>query len=130
MFRTVGGRTRFYRVTDVGRTWQDVISGVGSYFSSGGRYNRIQQRTVYASADPLVSLAEAAFHQAVKWQMRIGQGSLSVLPPLPRPSLHPLRRLPRPRLAREAPPGQRLPLPPPPAPVAKPLRPARRGQVT
>jgi hypothetical protein len=85
MYRTAA--TQFYRVTDIGRTWQDVISGVGSYFSSGGRYNRIQQRTVYASADPLVSITESGFHRAVKWQMSIGRGSLGALPPLPPPTL-------------------------------------------
>jgi hypothetical protein len=74
-------------VTDFGRTWQEVISGAGSYYSSGNRYNRIQQRTVYASADPLVAITECAFHWAEKWQMSIGQGALDVLPPLPRPPL-------------------------------------------
>jgi len=87
MYSAVSTRMRFYRVTDIGRTWQDVISGIGSYYSSGNRYNRIQQRTVYASADPLVPITESAFHQAVKWQMRVGQGFLGVLPPLPRPTL-------------------------------------------
>jgi len=87
MYRTAGAKTRFYRVTEIGRTWQDVLSGVGSYFTSGGRYNRIQQRTVYASADPLVSITESAFHQAMKWQMSLGQGSLAILPALPRPAL-------------------------------------------
>jgi hypothetical protein len=87
MYRRVGTRTRFYRVTDFGRTWQEVISGAGAYYSSGNRYNRIQQRTVYASADPLVAITECAFHRAETWQISIGQGSLGVLPPIPRPSL-------------------------------------------
>ena len=86
MYRTAAKGMPFYRVTDVGRTWQDVISGVGSCFSSGGRYNRVRQPTVYASADPLVSITESAFHRALKWQMSIGQGSLSVLPALPPPT--------------------------------------------
>ena len=42
---------------------------------------------MYASADPLVPITESAFHQAVKWQMRVGQGFLGVQPPLPRPTL-------------------------------------------
>src|SRR5207244_12772 len=44
-------------------------------------------RTVYAAEDPLVSIAEAAFHQTVDWQKWIGGGPLSappkLAPPLP-----------------------------------------------
>ncbi len=79
--------THFYRVTDRGRTWPDVLSGSGAYFSFGGRYNRVQQKTVYASDDPLVSIAEYAFHQAVDWQRLIGGGPLSAHPPSPAPPL-------------------------------------------
>jgi hypothetical protein len=86
MFHLVAAGTQLYRVTDVGRTWNDVISGVGSYFTAGGRYNRVQQRTVYAATDPLVSIAENAVHVAIdRWQPRIGRGFLSVLPALPAP---------------------------------------------
>lgn len=86
MFHLVPAGTRLYRVTAIGRTWQDVVSGVGSYFTAGGRYNRVQQRTVYAATDPLVSIAENAVHVAIDhWQPRIGRGSLSVQPALPAP---------------------------------------------
>ena len=83
MYHLIAAGTHFYRVTDVGRIWQDVVSGVGSYFTAGGRYNRVQQRTVYAAADPLVSIAESAVHVAIdRWQPRIGRGSLGAQPAL------------------------------------------------
>src|SRR5258708_8589624 len=86
MFHLVAAGTHLYRVTAIGRTWQDVVSGVGSDFTAGGRYNRIQQRTVYAATDPLVSITESAAHMAIDhWQPRIGRGFLSVLPALPAP---------------------------------------------
>jgi RES domain-containing protein len=86
MFQLIAAGTRLYRVTDIGRTWQDVVSGVGSYFTAGGRYNRVQQRTVYAATDPLVAIAESAFHVAIdRWQPRIGRGPLSVQPALAAP---------------------------------------------
>lgn len=79
--------TRFYRVTDRGQVWPNVLSGAGAYFTYGGRYNRIQQKTVYAADDPLVSITEAAFHQAVDWQTRMGGGRLSAHPPVAAPPL-------------------------------------------
>src|SRR5439155_22343689 len=79
--------TRFYRVTGSDQSWPAVLSGAGAYYSFGGRYNRVHQRTVYAAEDPLVSIAEAAFHQTVDWQKWIGGGPLSappkLAPPLP-----------------------------------------------
>jgi hypothetical protein len=87
MLHTPPPGTPFYRVTDRGRTWPDVLSGAGAYFSFGGRYNRVQQRTVYAAEDPLVSIAEYAFHQAVDLQRLIGGGPLSSHPPLLPPPL-------------------------------------------
>jgi hypothetical protein len=86
MFHLIAAGTVLYRVTDILRTWDDVVSGVGAYFTSGGRYNRVQQRTVYAALDPMVSVAESAAHVALdRWQPRIGQGLLSVQPALPAP---------------------------------------------
>jgi hypothetical protein len=86
MFHLLPAGTRLYRVTAPGRTWRDVVSGGGSYFASGGRFNRVQQRTVYAATDPLVAMAEGAAHVALdNWQPRIGRGSLSVQPALPAP---------------------------------------------
>ena len=50
------------------------------------RYNRVQQRTVYAATDPLVSIAENSVHVAVdRWQPRIGGGSLAAQPAFPAP---------------------------------------------
>ncbi len=86
MFFLLPAGTHLYRVSDIGRTWQDVVSGVGSYFTAGGRYNRVQQRTVYAARNASVSIAENAAHIAMdRWQPRIGGGPLGVLPPLPVP---------------------------------------------
>jgi RES domain len=87
MLETPLASTHFYRVTEKGRTWPDVLSGAGAYFSFGGRYNRVQQKTVYAAEDPLVSISEFAFHQAVYLQKLVGGGPLSSQPPLPRPLL-------------------------------------------
>jgi RES domain len=77
MVHTPGSGTLFYRVTEQDRSWPDVLSGTGAYFSVGGRYNRIHQKTVYAAEDPLVSIAEAAFHRAIYLQNVIGGGPLS-----------------------------------------------------
>ncbi|MBI3469310.1 MAG: RES family NAD+ phosphorylase [Planctomycetes bacterium] len=87
MYQLIPAGTHLYRVTDIGRKWQDVVSGLGSYYTAGGRYNRVQQRTVYAATDPLVSIAESAFHAAVdRWQPRIGRGFLPPQPALAAPT--------------------------------------------
>jgi RES domain-containing protein len=67
--------TVYYRVEKKGRTSAQVLSGTGAFFGrkNGGRYNGSRQRTVYASADALASIAEAAFYEALSWQMQIGQ---------------------------------------------------------
>jgi RES domain-containing protein len=71
MFHLLAAGTHLYRVTDIGRSWQDVVSGVGSHFAAGGRYNRVQQRTVYAATNALVSIAETAAHVAMdRWRPR------------------------------------------------------------
>lgn len=87
MFYTPPAGTHYYRVTARGRVWADVLSGAGAFFSFGGRYNRVQQKTVYAAEDPLVSITEYAFHLAVDLQMLLGGGPLSTHPPLVAPPL-------------------------------------------
>lgn len=87
MYHTSAAGTHYYRVTDQGRSWADVLSGVGAFFSFGGRYNRIQQKTVYAADDPLVSISEFAFHQAIDWQLMIGGGPFNAIAPHPIPNL-------------------------------------------
>jgi hypothetical protein len=87
MLQTPPPGTRLHRVTDRGRSWPEPLSGAGAYFSFGGRYNRIHQKTVYAAEDPLVSIAEYAFHQATDLQTFVGGGPLSAHPPLPSPPL-------------------------------------------
>jgi hypothetical protein len=74
-------------VTDQGQSWRHVLSGSGAYFSFGGRYNRVHQKTVYAAEDPLVSIAEHAFHQAVEWHRLLRGGPLSTHPSFPPPAL-------------------------------------------
>ncbi len=80
MLQTLNPGTLLYRVTDQSLPWPGVLSGAGAYFSAGGRYNRIHQKTVYAAEDPLVSIAEYAFHRAVNLQKVIGGGPLSASP--------------------------------------------------
>lgn len=82
----------YYRVTRRGTSSSDVLSGMGSYYTLGGRYHGAHQRTVYASDDPLVSITEMAFYQALEWQERIGGGRTGtpVSPPRPAPPTYPL----------------------------------------
>lgn len=110
MLHTPPAGTRFYRVTDRGRSWGDVLSGAGAYFSFGGRYNRVHQRTIYAAEDPLVSIAEHAFHQAVDWQGLIA-GSRADPSPHPLCPLRPLGNRGRPRQSPQplGPPSPRIP---------------------
>jgi hypothetical protein len=65
--------TIYYRVEKLGRRAREILSGMGAFFRNGGRYNASRQRTVYASADALVPIAETAFHTALILQMKIGQ---------------------------------------------------------
>ena len=83
MLHALDPGTPFYRVTEPRSSWPRVLSGAGAYFSSGGRYNRVHQQTVYASEDPLVSIAEYAFHVAVEQQKSIGGGPLTESARLP-----------------------------------------------
>jgi RES domain len=75
------GQTVFYRVTRPNEQEADVLRGLGAFFATGGRYNRIHQATVYAAADPVVAITEAAYYQARKWQEQIGGQ-----PNLPKPN--------------------------------------------
>jgi hypothetical protein len=80
MLTTPPPGTLFYRATESDLPWSSVLSGAGSYFSVGGRYNRTHQRTVYAAEDPFVSISECAFHVAVDLQRMIGGGPLRAAP--------------------------------------------------
>jgi hypothetical protein len=62
------------------RSWPDVLTGAASYFTYGGRYHRVHQKTVYAALDPLVSITEYAFHDAISLQELVGGGPLSAPP--------------------------------------------------
>jgi RES domain len=74
MYHTPAAGTRYYRVTTRGTRHSGVLTGMGSYYTLGGRYHRPHQRTVYASDDALVSITEMAYYQALEWQERIGGG--------------------------------------------------------
>ena len=86
MFHTPAAGTFFYRVTRRGMRPPSVLSGMGSYYTLGGRYHRPHPRTVYASDDALVSITEMAYYQALEWQERIGGGWTGTPIPLPRPA--------------------------------------------
>ena len=86
MFHTPAAGTLFYRVTRRGTKPPSVLSGMGSYYTLGGRYHRPHQRTVYASDDALVSITEMAYYQALEWQERIGGGRAGTPVALPRPA--------------------------------------------
>ena len=86
MFHSPAAGTRYYRVTRHGLRPSSVLSGMGSYYTLGGRYHRPQQRVVYASDDVLVSVTEMAYYQALEWQERIGSGRAGTPMPRPRPA--------------------------------------------
>jgi hypothetical protein len=71
MYYTLDAGAKLYRVTSPDTVWPTPLLGQGAYFTHGGRYNRAGQATVYCSEDPLVALTEAAFYQALEWQLRI-----------------------------------------------------------
>jgi RES domain len=85
MFHTPSAGTLYYRVTRPGIRPAMVLSGMGSYYTLGGRYHRPHQRTVYASDDPLVAITEMAYYQTLEWQERIGGGRTRTPAPLPKP---------------------------------------------
>jgi hypothetical protein len=86
MFHTPAAGALYYRVTRLGTRPFGVLSGMGSYYTHGGRYHRPHQRTVYASHDALVSIIEMAYYQALEWQDRIGGGRTGSPIALPRPA--------------------------------------------
>jgi hypothetical protein len=92
MFYTPAAGTLYYRVTRRGIRPSSVLSGMGSYYTPGGRYHGPHQRTVYASDDALVSITEMAYYQALEWQERIGGGRTGtpILLPTPVPPHYPL----------------------------------------
>ena len=83
--------TLYYRVTRDDANRSNVLSGEGSYYTPGGRYNRPHQRTIYASDDALVAITEMAYYEALKWQDLIGGGRMATPNPLPSlPPIYPL----------------------------------------
>src|SRR5262249_60443226 len=86
MFHTPAAGTLYYRVTRKGTRPSGVLSGMGSYYTLGGRYHRPHQRTVYASDDALVAITEMAYYQALEWRDPIGGGGAAPPRPPPRPA--------------------------------------------
>jgi hypothetical protein len=71
MYYTLAAGTHLYRVTSPGVVWPTPLLGLGAYFTKGGRYNYATEPTVYCAEDPLAVLAEAAFYEALEWQVKI-----------------------------------------------------------
>ena len=92
MFHTPPAGTLYYRVTAKNMRPSGVLSGMGSYYTLGGRYHRPHQRTVYASDDDLVAITEMAYYQALEWKERIGGGRMGtpIALPRPKPTTYPL----------------------------------------
>jgi hypothetical protein len=69
------GHGPLYRVASAnsGNVWPDPVLGHGAYYVGidANRYSRPDQLTVYCAEDPLVAITEAAFYQALKWQINI-----------------------------------------------------------
>ena len=73
-----------YRATIRGRSWGELLKGEGAYYTNGGRYNAIDQLTVYASDDPVVAISECCYYEARAAQSAIGNNFH------PHPSTYPL----------------------------------------
>lgn len=71
MYYTLAPGSRLYRITGTGVNWPTPVLGQGAYFNKGGRYNSAGQATVYCAEDPLAVIAEAAFYEALEWQLKI-----------------------------------------------------------
>jgi hypothetical protein len=76
--------TVFYRVVGPGRTWYDVLTGLGAFYgrAAGNRYSGHLQQAVYVSIEPLVALTEAAYYEGRRWQSTVGQTTLPAQPGL------------------------------------------------
>src|SRR5579884_3557225 len=80
------GNGNLYRVTSAATVWPNPVKGHGAYYISnqGNRYNRTDQLTVYCSEDPIVSITEGAFYQALEWHRRMAYSRIN-------PITYPLR---------------------------------------
>jgi hypothetical protein len=69
-----------------GNVWPEPVMGIGAYYVGLGasRYSRTQQPTVYCAEDPIVAITEAAFYQALQWQIAVASYKMKTL-------LYPLR---------------------------------------
>ena len=73
MYQTLPSTLPLYRATSRKTKWGQVLTGEGSHFTNGGRFNFIGQPAIYASDDPIVAISELAFYQAKTWQGKIGE---------------------------------------------------------
>lgn len=70
-YNALTANSPLYRITSDNTLWPTPLLGQGAHYSQGGRFNRINQPTVYCSEDPLVVIAEAAFYSALTLQRKI-----------------------------------------------------------
>ncbi len=66
-YNNLTGNTPLYRVTSPNTHWPSPLLGQGAHYTQGGRFNLINQATIYCSEDPLVVIAETAFYEALNW---------------------------------------------------------------
>jgi len=80
MYYTIGNGN-LYRVTSATTVWPNPVRGHGAYFISnqGNRYNRTDQLTVYCSEDPVVSITEGAFYQAIEWHRKMAYSRINAI---------------------------------------------------
>jgi hypothetical protein len=72
------GNGNLYRITSASTVWPNPVKGHGAYYISaqGNRYNRTDQLTVYCSEDPVVSLTEGAYYQAIEWHRKLAYSKI------------------------------------------------------
>jgi hypothetical protein len=82
MIHPLAPTTPFYRVTTVGRKWNDVLSGRGALYlpPAGNRYNVVLQQASYVCDDLEVAVTEFGYYAARDWQVRLGNHHILPVP--------------------------------------------------
>jgi len=80
MYYTIG-HGNLYRITSAATVWPNPVRGHGAYYISkqGNRYNRPDQLTVYCSEDPVASITEGAFYQAIEWHSNMAYSRINAI---------------------------------------------------
>jgi RES domain-containing protein len=73
MWIELPAQTPLYRASRAGDSWANVLQGYGAFFSAGGRYNRVDQQTIYTSRDVRAALAEFAWHAGLNFSTALGK---------------------------------------------------------